>query len=213
MTTTGHLTLTLTTGVPGITSRLTARGKQGQPFSYTITASNNPVSFNSIGLPAGVNLNPVTGVMTGPPILSGVFPVTISAANQYGTGSQVLMLTITSSVPVITSATSASWTEDLSGFSYTIQASDSPTLFGASSLPLGLMIDTNTGAITGTPLYGGTFTVPIRAMNAWGTGSTNLVLDVSYATIGGLAITDVTPRAPAILPMYILNEQLNGHQF
>ncbi len=192
VTTTGYLTLTLTTGVPGITSRLTARGKQGQPFSYTITASNNPVSFNSIGLPAGVNLDPVTGVMTGPPILSGVFPVTISAANQYGTGSQVLMLTITSSVPVITSATSASWTEDLSGFSYTIQASDSPTLFGASSLPLGLMIDTNTGAITGTPLYGGTFTVPIRAMNAWGTGSTNLVLDVSYATIGGLAITDVT---------------------
>ena len=191
MTTTGPLELTLTTGVPGVTSSLTASGKQGQPFSYTITASNNPVSFSSIGLPDGVDLNPVTGVMTGPPILNGVFPVTISAANQYGTGSQVLMLTITSSVPVITSPLTASWTENLSGFSYSIQASDSPTMYGASNLPLGLTINTNTGAITGTTLYGGTFTVPIWAINAWGTGSTNLVLDISYATIGGLAITDV----------------------
>ena len=41
-------------------------------------------------------------------------------------------------------------------------------------------------------MYGGTFTVPIWAINAWGTGSTNLVLNISYATIGGLAITDVT---------------------
>ena len=54
-----------------------------------------------------------------------------------------------------------------------------------------MTVDTNTGAITGTPLYGGTFTVPIWAINAWGTGSTNLVLNISYATLGGLAITDV----------------------
>ena len=86
----------------------------------------------------------------------------------------------------------ASGTENQSSFSYTIQASDSPTQFGASGLPLGLTVNTNTGAITGTPLYGGTFTVPIWAINAWGTGSTNLVLNISYATLGGLAITDVT---------------------
>jgi hypothetical protein len=191
MTTTEQLVITLTTGIPGITSRLSASGKQGQNFSYTIIASNNPTSFSASGLPAGVDLDPATGVMAGPPIVSGTFPVTIVAANQYGAGSQVLTLTLASSVPVITSPVSASWTENLSGFSYTIQASDSPTLFGASGLPLGLMVDTNSGAITGTPLYGGTFTVPIWAINAWGTGSTNLVLNLSYATIGGLAITDV----------------------
>ncbi len=191
MTTTEQLVITLTTGIPGITSGLSASGKQGQNFSYTIIASNNPTSFSASGLPAGVDLDPATGVMAGPPIVSGTFPVTIVAANQYGAGSQVLTITLASSVPVITSPASASWTENLSGFSYTIQASDSPTLFGASGLPLGLMVDTNSGAITGTPLYGGTFTVPIWAINAWGTGSTNLVLNISYATIGGLAITDV----------------------
>ena len=61
MTTTGPLELTLTTGVPGVTSCLPASGKQGQPFSYTITASNNPVSFGSIGLPDGMNLTPSPG--------------------------------------------------------------------------------------------------------------------------------------------------------
>jgi hypothetical protein len=191
LTTTGKLTITLTTGVPGITSKLSAGGKQGQNFTYTITASNNPASFSCSVLPDGLNLNPTTGVISGPPIVSGTFPLTIGAANQYGSDSRQLTLTITSSVPVITSALTATGTENLSGFSYTIQASDFPTVYGASGLPLGLTLDTTTGAITGTPLYGGTFTVPIWAINPWGTGSTNLTLNIAYATVGGLAIIDV----------------------
>ena len=191
MTTTGQLVLTLTTGAPGITSALSANGKQGQNFSYAITASNDPVSSSASLLPAWLSFNPATGVIAGPPIVSGSFPITIGTTNQYGSDSQVLTLTIASSIPAITSAPSASGAENQAGFSYTIEASDSPTVFGASDLPLGLTLDTSTGAITGTPLYGGTFTVPIWAINAWGTGSTNLVLNIGYATLGGLAITGV----------------------
>ena len=273
MTTTGHLVFRLTTGVPGITSALSANGKQGQPFNYTITASNDPVSFSASVLPTGMSVDPVTGVISGTPMVSGAFPITISASNQYGSDSQdltlsltssvpvitsklvatgkqgqnfsytltttdpallsasnlppglhfdpasgiisgppivsgtfqialgatnqfgsdsqVLTLTIASSVPVITSARTATWTENQTNFSYTIKASNTPTSYGASGLPLGLTVNTNTGKITGTPLYGGTFTVPIWAMNAWGTGSTNLVLTIGYATIGGLTIADV----------------------
>jgi len=184
---------TLTVLVPAsITSGSTASGKQGVSFSYTITASGTlPIVFGAAGLPAGLNLDPATGIIAGAPIVSGTFPISLGANNLVNSASKVLTLTIASSVPVITSPTSASGTENQSGFSYTIQASDSPTLFGASSLPLGLTIDTNSGAITGTPLYGGTFTVPIWAINAWGTGSTNLVLNISFASVGGLAISDV----------------------
>jgi hypothetical protein len=92
---------------------------------------------------------------------------------------------------MITSARTATWTENQSGFSYTIRASDSPTLFGASNLPLGLTVNPTNGIISGTPWQGGTFTVPIWANNAWGTGSTNLVLTIAYATIPDLAIADV----------------------
>ena len=108
MTTTGQLVLTLTTGVPGITSTLSANGKQGQDFSYTITASNDPVSFSASVLPTGMSFDPVAGVISGPPMVSGTLPITIGASNQYGSDSQVLTLTITSSVPVITSSLVAS---------------------------------------------------------------------------------------------------------
>ena len=143
-------------------------------------------------LPAGLSFDPATGIISGPPIVDGAFPITIGAANPYGSDSQVMRLTITSSVPVITSALTATWTENQPGFSYTIQASDSPALFGASDLPLGLTVNPTNGVISGTPWYGGAFTVPIRAINAWGTGSTNLVFNFSYATLGGLAIAGVT---------------------
>jgi Immunoglobulin domain/von Willebrand factor type A domain/Putative Ig domain/Immunoglobulin I-set domain len=192
ITNTRQLVITLATGVPGITSVLTANGQQGQFFSYTILASNNPGSFSASGLPPGLSLNPTSGVISGPPIVSGSFPVTIGAANQYGQDSKTLTLNLASALPGITSPLTASGTENQSGFSYTITASNSPTLFGASGLPLGLTINTNTGAITGTPLYGGTFNVLVSAVNAYGTGSATLVLTVNFATVSGLAITGVT---------------------
>jgi hypothetical protein len=192
MTTTGQLALTLTTGVPGITSSLSVSGKQGNSFSYTIVASNTPTFFTASALPAGLNLNPATGVISGPPIVSGAFSVPISAGNQFGADTEVLTLTISSALPVITSALTATWTENQTNFSYQIRASNSPTDYGAANLPLGLTINTTNGLISGTPWEGGTYTIPIWADNAWGTGANSLVLTINYATIGGLAITNLT---------------------
>ena len=185
---------TLTVLVPvNITSATNASGKQGVAFSFTVKATGTPpIIFGASGLPAGLSFDPITGIIAGTPIVSGAFPVTIGASNVCSSVTQVLTLTIASSVPVITSATTATGTENLSGFSYNIRASNSPTLYGASGLPLGLTVNTNTGAITGTPLFGGTFNALVWAINAWGAGSTNLTLNIAYATIGGLAIADVT---------------------
>ena len=192
ITNTRSLVITLATGYPGITSALTANGLQGQFFSYAILASNSPVFFNASGLPAGLNLDPVTGVFSGYPITSGSFTITIGATNQYGQDNKTLTLNLASGLPGITSPLTAFGGENQSNFSYTITASNSPAQFMASGLPLGLTVDTNTGAITGTPLYGGTFDVVVSAINAYGTGSATLILTVNYATLNGLAITGVT---------------------
>ncbi len=186
------LTLTLATGYPGITSALAAGGQQGQLFSYSILASNSPASFSASGLPAGLNLNPTTGVISGYPVVSGAYTITIGAANQYGADSKSFALNLASGLPGITSLLTAFWTENLSNFNYLVTASNAPTVFAATGLPLGLTIDTNSGAITGTPLYGGTFNVQLSAANAYGTGTATLVLSLNYATVNGLAITGAT---------------------
>jgi len=184
----------LTVLVPArFTSGTSATGKQGVSFRFVNAAvGSTPIIFSASGLPDGLNLDPLTGVISGAPVVNGIFAATIGASNVCSYVTQVLTLTIASSVPVITSATTATGTEDASGFSYNIRATDSPTLYGASGLPLGLTVNTNTGAITGTPLLGGTFNAQIWAINPWGMGSTNLTFSIAYATIGGLAIANVT---------------------
>src|SRR5204862_171628 len=94
---TGTATLSLTvnaTTPPVITSALTASGTVGTAFSYTITATNSPTSFNAAGLPAGLSVNTTNGVISGTPTAAGTSNVTLSATNTGGTGTATLTLTI-----------------------------------------------------------------------------------------------------------------------
>lgn len=80
---------------PVINSALTADATLGQPFSYQITATNQPSSFGATGLPAGLSVNSSTGLISGSPTADGVFNVQISATNAEDTGSATLVLTVT----------------------------------------------------------------------------------------------------------------------
>jgi len=80
--------------MPGINSPSAADGTLGTPFNYQITGINSPTSYSASGLPAGLNLNTVTGLITGTPTAFGVFSVTLSATNATGTVSTTLALNI-----------------------------------------------------------------------------------------------------------------------
>lgn len=82
---------------PVITSALTASGTAGGSFNYHIVATNSPTSYSASGLPAGLVINPASGVISGAPTQSGSFSVTIGASNGTGPGSSLLILTISSS--------------------------------------------------------------------------------------------------------------------
>src|SRR4029077_5912510 len=49
---------------PVITSSATATGMVGTAFSYQITATNNPTSFNATGVPAGLAVDDGAGLVS-----------------------------------------------------------------------------------------------------------------------------------------------------
>ncbi len=179
----GALTITVGGGVvfpPGITSSSTATGTVSVAFAYTITATNNPTSFGASGLPSGLAINTASGVISGTPTEPGNFSVQLSANNAGGTGTRALALTINpapATAPVITSALNA---EGRVGtpFTYRIEATNSPTSYGADGLPNELTVNTNTGVISGTPTLARDHTVTLRARNVAGAGYATLLLSV-----------------------------------
>jgi len=166
---------------PVISSSATANGIVGSAFTYNIIASATPSSYAVVNLPAGLNINTATGVITGTPTTAGTFIDTLKATNVSGTGVRILTITIaTPPVPVISSSATANATTG-SAFTYTITASNTPTSFAIVNLPAGLSINTTTGVISGTAPAAGTYIDTVKAINAYGTGKLVLTLTVTAA--------------------------------
>jgi hypothetical protein len=196
------LVITIKPAKPVITSLLTATGTVGVAFSYQITATNNPTSFNATGLPSGLTVNTATGLISGTPAAGtdagSPYSVTISATNSGGTGSATLTLTINPGVPVITSASTASGTVGVA-FSYQITATntDKNSTYNATGLPTGLTVNTKTGLISGTPTMAGIYQVTISATNVTGTGSATLVITIGPFTASGTVNVPFSYQIPA----------------
>jgi len=86
--------------VPVITSSLTASAWQGIAFSYAITASDGLSAVSATGLPKGLSLNPITGVIAGYPEETGTVKIQLSATNAKGTDTKALTLTIGKPAPL-----------------------------------------------------------------------------------------------------------------
>jgi hypothetical protein len=175
---------------PSIISPLSVPGKQGKPFNYKISALHSPISFGAGHLPLGLVIDPTNGIISGVPLESGTFGPTITAYNACTNDTEILVVTFAPSLPVITSALTATGAEGMP-FTYQITGSESATNFGAEDLPLGLTVDPATGIISGTPVYGGDFYSTIFATNQWGFGSAVLHFTFDYAPINGLSISDL----------------------
>ena len=80
--------------LPVIVSPSSASGKLKVAFSYQTRSTGTPQSFAAEGLPAGLSIDPTTGLISGTPLWGGNFSAKLSATNQNGTGTQTLSLTI-----------------------------------------------------------------------------------------------------------------------
>jgi hypothetical protein len=85
---------------PVITSALTANGSLDAPFSYQIIATQSPTNFTATGLPGGLTIDSLTGLISGTPTAGGGFDVTIGVSNPAGSDSKTVHLTINAFGPL-----------------------------------------------------------------------------------------------------------------
>jgi uncharacterized repeat protein (TIGR02543 family) len=102
-------TLVLTVGLsaPALTSATNATGVYGQPFSFLLSG-NSVGAYSATGLPAWLGLDPVTGLLSGTPTNVGLFNLTITATNAFGSTTTNLALTINKATPTVTAWPTAS---------------------------------------------------------------------------------------------------------
>ncbi|HLH54874.1 MAG TPA: immunoglobulin domain-containing protein [Verrucomicrobiae bacterium] len=104
----------------------------------------------------------------------------VSVSNFFGATNVSAMLTVSGVPPGFVSPATAVATQGVA-FNFTIQATHSPTSFGAVYLPNGLSIDTASGVISGVPLESGLFGPILSASNSCAFGSSILNLSVVSA--------------------------------
>ena len=175
---TGYKTLTIVTQpatlpAPVITSANYSNPSMNMLFYHSIDATNSPTSYSAAGLPPGLSLNTMTGIVTGIPTAAGVYPATLGATNATGTGTQVFTVTVSPAYagnPAITSASTATGTVGAE-FSYTITATNAPTYFSAGPLPSGLSLAEATGVISGTTATTGVYLLTLGAHKNAGTNN------------------------------------------
>ncbi len=167
------------------TPRLVGRnfmGRVGDFFQASMDYTGTPTSWSATGLPSGLTINAVTGLISGTPTADGTSAVSVTATNSHGSDTQaasfvVVAATVPVAVPVITTTTSVLGYKQWEKWEYQPFATNFPILWECSNLPAGLSINSVTGKISGAATSAGVFVCGLKASNGVGT-SAPLVLTI-----------------------------------
>jgi chitodextrinase len=184
---------------PTVTTSTSQSFGQNHATSLSVTTTGNPLFYTATGLPPGLVLDRLTGLINGTPTTQGTYTSTISATNPYGTGQATITWTIVApdtsppSVPTGLQTTTTSFsamtlawaasTDDVGIYGYEVQQD------GKS---LDLVRDATTLDVSGLAL-GTTYTFKVRARDSAGNWS-------DWSSPLSAILTDSTPpSAPAVL--------------
>ncbi|HTC64977.1 MAG TPA: putative Ig domain-containing protein [Candidatus Saccharimonadales bacterium] len=171
-------------------------------FSVTSTGSPAPTLAEAGFLPTGVTLNFTTGLLSGSSGVgpAGTYPVTFILHNGAGPDvSQTFTLTVVlgSSSPSINSPNNTTFViGSLGSFSVTATGSPTPVFSETGALPTGVLFNTSTGVLSGTPAVGSlsSYPITINATNGVGTDATqNFTL-----TVGAAPLITTQPQSQSV---------------
>ena len=168
-----------------ITTSSLPNGTVNQGYSASLSGSGGTTPYTwsvSPALRANLSLNTATGAITGTPTGQGTTSHTFTLRDNSSPAQsvqQTLTLTINAATAVLT-ITTTSLPAGTVGQAYNraVQASGgvAPLIFslvpGAGTLPAGLNLNSNTGAIAGTPTAAGTSSFTVRVQDAGGQSDT-----------------------------------------
>jgi hypothetical protein len=188
--------ITIGAAVPGAPTIGAATPGNGQAsISFTAPASNggSPItSYTATCNPGGITGSAAASPVTVAGLTNGTaYSCSVKANNAAGASAASGSVSVTPGVaPAFTSAAPAGGTFGVA-YTHTYVASGAPApTFSVTSgaLPTGLALNPATGAVSGTPTAGGTFTGVVTASNALGNATQAF----------SIAIAAVVPGAPTI---------------
>jgi hypothetical protein len=202
--TTGTTTAVLDNIVRWQTDTTLDPATRGTAVSRTVTATNaTSYSLQSSSGGTGTYSVSSSGVISGTPSATGTASLVVRATNSGGSLDRTFTMVVNPALPVFSDTTLAAGNVSFA-YSDGVSASEAASYSvrntentAAGTLPLGLSLNTTTGAITGTPTTAGSTQFRIRATNV--TGST----DTSILTIrifggakmwNGTSFANVEPR-------------------
>ncbi len=173
------------------------------------------VTYSVVNPPAGMTVNPTTGLVSWTPNASelGTTSVTFQATNQFGFSSVTYSMYVSADLPVpgFVFTNTSSPTLNVVGFPIGLQitdASNTPSTYSVVSGPSNLSIDPTTGVVNWipTPAQAGGDALTVQLTNSFGTSqiTVNPVIYITDAP-GNLAITGTNGWSPTVTwtaPLY-----------
>lgn len=173
-----NATSAVTGTAPAILTTALPNGVEGSSYSVTLSAVGGTGtlawSLQAETLPAGLTLNPTTGVISGTPTAQGVLNFTVRVQDSLNptpqSAAQALSISIVAVPLVITTTTLPAGTVNVA-YSHTLTATGGTApltwslVTGSNPLPAGLSLSA-AGLISGIPTAVGTTTIAVQVQDA-----------------------------------------------
>ncbi len=160
--------------ITGSSSAISETTPAGSAYTFTpgsVVGGVGALSWRATGLPSGLLIDPLTGVISGIPTTPGVYTIVSTvtdSANNSNTETLTLTVTGAPNTPKgsVTTGTSA---QNYSG-SVAVQNAPAGTTYSITtgSLPTGLTLDSANGQVTGNPTTPGKYTFEVTAASPSG---------------------------------------------